>query len=288
MVVKNNRLQCVTAAATAVMMVLFGAAVKAGAETTLEKIQRQGYIRIGFANENPYAYATSDGKLTGESPTVFRYVMKQLGVSEVDGVLTEWGSLIPGLKAGRFDAIVASMYITPKRCEQILFANPTYGIGDAFIVKTGNPEGIRSFEDVAEKNVKVAYVAGTAEIGYAKMAGVKRKNRVIVPDFASAVASVKSGRTVAAALTALTAKSVAAKDDDIERTPPFTFRHNGKSYRGEGSFGFRKEDTGLRDAVNEVLADFIGTPEHLGMVAPFGFDESNLPEKTAAEHCAGE
>ncbi len=114
------------------------------AETTLERIQKQGYIRVGFANEAPYAFATPDGKLSGESPTVFRHVMKQLGVNEVDGVLTEWGALIPGLKAGRFDAIVASMYITPKRCEQVLFANPTYGIGEAFVVKKGNPDNINA------------------------------------------------------------------------------------------------------------------------------------------------
>jgi polar amino acid transport system substrate-binding protein len=109
------------------------------AETTLERVQKQGYIRVGFANEAPYAFATADGKLNGESPSVFRHVMAKLGVKEVDGVLTEWGALIPGLKAGRFDAIVASMYITPKRCKQIVFANPTYGIGEALVVKRATP-----------------------------------------------------------------------------------------------------------------------------------------------------
>ena len=87
----------------------------AAAETTLERVQKQGFIRVGFANEAPYAFATPDGKLNGESPAVFRHVMKQLGVNEVDGVLTEWGALIPGLKAGRFDAIVASMRADPLR-----------------------------------------------------------------------------------------------------------------------------------------------------------------------------
>lgn len=258
------------------------------AETTLEKIKEQGFIRVGFANEAPYSFATSSGKLTGESPTVFKYVMKKIGVNEVDGVLTEWGALIPGLKAGRFDTIVASMYITPKRCRQILFANPTYGIGEAFVVKKGNPDGINTYQDAIDKNKKIAFIAGTAEVRHAKMAGMKREQRVIVPDFASAVAAVKSGRVSAAAYTSLTAKELASKDEAIERARPFTFIHNGKKIRGEGSFGFRKEDTALRDAVNDVLDDFIGTPEHLELIAEFGFDASNLPEKTAAQHCAGE
>ena len=262
-------------------------AATAMAETTLEKIKKQGYIRIGFANEAPYSYATSDGKLTGESPTVFRHVMKQLGVEEVDGVLTEWGSLIPGLKAGRFDAIVASMYVTPARCEQIIFANPTYGIGEAFIVKNGNPDGISNYADAVEKGKTIAFVAGTAEIEHAELAGMSRDQRLIVPDFASAVAAVKADRASAAAFTSLTAQDLASKDDTVERAEPFTFTHEGKIYKGEGSFGFRLEDTDLRDAVNAELAKFIGTPEHLEMVKEFGFDESNLPEKTAEQHCAG-
>jgi polar amino acid transport system substrate-binding protein len=258
------------------------------AETTLERIKKQGFIRVGFANEAPYAYATSAGTLTGESPTVFRHVMEKLGVKEVDGVLTEWGALIPGLKAGRFDAIVASMYVTPKRCEQIIFANPTYGIGEALIVKKGNPDGLTNYKDAVEKKKKIAFVAGVAEIEHAKLAGLDTDMHLVVPDFASAVAAVKAGRASAAAMTSLTAKDLASKDDSIERAEPFTFTHEGKKYKGEGSFGFRTEDTDLRDAVNEVLADFLGSEEHLAMVQEFGFDKSNLPEKTAAQHCAGE
>lgn len=260
----------------------------AHAETTLERIQKQGYIRIGFANEAPYAFATPDGKLSGESPAVFRYVMDKLGVKEVDGVLTEWGSLIPGLRAGRFDAIVASMYITPTRCKQVIFANPTYGIGEALIVQKGNPDGVGNYADAVSKGKKIAFVAGTAEIEHGQLAGMARDQQVIVPDFAAAVASVKSGRASAAAFTSLTAQDLAAKDEAIERAEPFTFSHEGKLYKGEGSFAFRQEDTALRDAVNAELAKFLGTPEHLALVKPFGFDAANLPEKTAAQHCAGE
>jgi polar amino acid transport system substrate-binding protein len=276
------------AIAAVVIATLALMSVSAQAESTLEKIVRTGHIRIGFANESPYAYTSIDGKLTGESPSVFRHVMHNLGVDNVEGVQTEWGALIPGLKAGRFDAIVASMYVTPKRCKQVIFANPTYGIGEAFVVKKGNPDGVSNFRDAIAKGKKIALIAGTAEVRYARMAGMKRSQRLIVPDFASAVAAVKAGRVSAAALTALTAKNLASKDDALERAAPFNFRQNGKTYRGEGAFAFRKQDTDLRDAVNKELLSFIGTPEHLAMIKAFGFDEANLPEKTAAQLCAGE
>lgn len=273
-------------AAASLAMVLGFA--QAQAQTTLEKIQEQGFIRVGFANEAPYAFATNSGQLTGESPSVFSHVMAQLGVDQVDGVLTEWGALIPGLKAGRFDAIVASMYITPTRCKEILFANPTYGIGEAFLVKSGNPDGVNNYEDALRDGRTIAFVAGTAEIEHAQMAGLERKQRLIVPDFASAIAAVKANRASAAALTSLTAADFASKDSSLERAEPFTFTHEGVAYKGEGSFGFRLEDETLRDAVNEQLDQFLGTPAHLAMVEPFGFDASNMPEKTAEQHCAGQ
>jgi polar amino acid transport system substrate-binding protein len=69
-------------------------------ESTLERIQREGTIRVGFANEAPYAYLdTAENRLTGEAPEIIRHVMASLGVTEVEGVLTEFGSLIPGLQA---------------------------------------------------------------------------------------------------------------------------------------------------------------------------------------------
>lgn len=258
------------------------------AETTLEKVRREGVIRIGFANEAPYAYTAADGTLTGESPTVFTHVMKQLGVARVEGVLTEWGALIPGLKAGRFDAIVASMYITPKRCRQVAFANPSYGIGEAFVVQKGNPHGIARYADVVKKPLKLAFVAGTAEIAQARLAGLDFSQRVIVPDFAAGIAALRGGRVDGIALTALTAKHLAGKDETLESTEPFTFVHKGKAYRAEGAFAFRQQDKDLLAAVNGQLATFIGSDEHLGMVAPFGFDKSNLPQQTAAQHCAGQ
>ena len=93
----------------------------ASAGSTLERVKEQGYIRVAFANEAPYAYATAAGKLTGEAPEIARAIFKKMGIDQIDGVLTEWASLIPGLRAGRFDVITAGMFVLPKRCKQIHF-----------------------------------------------------------------------------------------------------------------------------------------------------------------------
>jgi polar amino acid transport system substrate-binding protein len=257
------------------------------AETTLEKAKREGYIRVGFANEAPYGFATPDGKLTGESPEVVKAVLKKIGISEVDGVLTEFGSLIPGLQAGRFDMIAAGMFITPKRCAQVQFSEPTYGIGQALLVKKGNPKGIKDYSSIAsKKELKLAVMAGAVEGSYAKDAGNDQSQLVVLPDQSSLVKAVQSGRADAAALTALSIADMASKNEDVESTEPFG-TVAGKSVVGHGGVAFRKEDKELYGAFNAELKKFIGSPEHIALVTPFGFGKGFLPTKTTAELCAG-
>jgi polar amino acid transport system substrate-binding protein len=263
-------------------------AAPALAQTTLEQAKADGYIRVGFANEAPFGFATPDGQLSGEAPEVAKAVLASMGIAEVDGVLTEFGSLIPGLKAGRFDIIAAGMFVNPQRCQEIAFSEPSYGIGQAMLVPEGNPKGIADYATFAENgDLKLAVMAGAVEAGYANDAGVGLDQIVSLPDQASLVAAVQAGRADAAALTALSIAEMARKAEGVESTKPFG-EVAGKSVKGHGAFGFRKEDTDLLEAFNAELAKFIGTPEHIALVEPFGFGADYLPNATTAELCAGE
>jgi polar amino acid transport system substrate-binding protein len=263
-------------------------AFAAQAQTTLERAKSEGFLRVGFANEAPFGYATPDGKLTGESPEVVKAVLQKMGIGQVDGVLTEFGSLIPGLQAGRFDIIAAGMFVNPKRCEQVQFSEPTYGIGQAFLVTAGNPKGIADYGSIAaDSSLKLAVMSGAVEAGYARDSGVAEEQIVQLPDQASLVAAVKAGRADAAALTALSIADMASKNEGVESTKPFG-EVAGKSVVGHGAVAFRKEDTDLYEAFNAELKKFIGSDEHLALVTPIGFGADYLPTKTTAELCAGE
>lgn len=261
-------------------------AAPASAQSTLEKAREAGYIRVGFANEAPFGYATPDGKLTGEAPEVAKAILAKMGISEVDGVLTEFGSLIPGLKAGRFDIIAAGMFINPKRCQEIAFSEPSYGIGQAFLVPAGNPKGLKDYSSIAaDSGLKLAVMSGAVEAGYAKDSGVPEEQLVMLPDPPSLLAAVQSGRADAAALTALSIANLASKGEGVEMAPPFG-EVAGQSVVGHGGFGFRKEDTELLEEFNKHLKAFIGSEEHLALVTPLGFGKDFLPTKTTAELCA--
>src|SRR5262249_53395243 len=119
------------------------------ADTTLDRVKREKAAKIGFANEAPFSYTLADGTLVGSDYEIAKIVLGKLGVSNVEGVLVNFGPLIPGLKANRFDLIAAGLYIRPDRCEQVLFSDPDLAVGDALIVLRGNPKKIHSFADVA-------------------------------------------------------------------------------------------------------------------------------------------
>ncbi|HPJ37060.1 MAG TPA: ectoine/hydroxyectoine ABC transporter substrate-binding protein EhuB [Spirochaetota bacterium] len=257
---------------------------------TLDRMRKEGVVTIGVANEVPYGYKTPDGKVKGEAPEVIKLVMERMGVKKINAVVTEFGSLIPGLKAGRFDIIAAGLYITPKRCRQVAFTNPTYSIGEGFLVKKGNPKNLHSYDDVKNSNnVKLGAVAATVELGYARKAGIPEERIVIFPDNISAVAGVKSGRIDALATTSITVAKLAEKEPAVEKAVPFTDPViDGKSVRGYGALAVRKGDRKLLEVLNAHLREVIGSDAHRKAVRQYGFTEENLPGNVDASSLCGD
>jgi polar amino acid transport system substrate-binding protein len=256
-------------------------------ESPLEKAKQQGYVTIGFANEKPYAYETADGQLTGEAVEVARAVLKNLGIEEIRGELTEFGSLIPGLKAKRFDMITAGMFITPERAKEVSFANPEYSIGEAIAVIKGNPLDLHSYEDIAaHPTAKIAVPGGAIEYDYLIKSGVPEDRILTVPDMPAALAALQSGRADAITATgpSLQATLDTANNTELERVEDFTQPViDGTSVRGYGATAFRIEDEEFKEAFNQELKKLQDSGELLKIIEPFGFTAAELPGDVTAE-----
>ena len=260
------------------------------AQGTLERVREQGYVLVGFANEAPYAFAQPDGTLTGEAVEVARAVFQRMGIDEMVGVLTEFGSLIPGLQASRFDVITAGMFINPTRCEQVAFADPEYSIGEGLIVHSGNPFNLHSYEDIAANSeVTVGTGAGFLEYNYMLDVGVPEGQITTFPDGQSGIAGLQSNRIDAFTATgpALSDLLAKANDANLELADPFSDPViDGQSVRGYGGAAFRLEDTDFRDAFNAELQALKDSGELADIIGEFGFGEQSLPgDMTSAELC---
>ncbi|MFF5983555.1 ectoine/hydroxyectoine ABC transporter substrate-binding protein EhuB [Streptomyces olindensis] len=253
----------------------------------LDRLRAAGVVRLGIAGEIPFGFIDKNGELTGEAPELAKVIFKRLGVDRVQPVPTEFGSLIPGLNSQQFDVVAAGMYVNPERCEQVIFSDPDYQMLDAFIVRKGNPKGLRSYKDIVEKKAKFATGTGYAEIQYAVEAGYKESDILIVPDQVAGLNAVEAGRVDVFAGTALTVREVVKKSAKAEATEPFKPLVGGKPHVDGGAFAFRPTETNLRDAFNVELRGLKKSGELFRILKPFGFTDAEMTDLTAKELCGG-
>jgi polar amino acid transport system substrate-binding protein len=261
-----------------------------GAGGTLERAKSQGYITVGFAGEAPYAYQEG-GKLTGEDPAVHEVIWKAVGVDQLRGVQVDFGQLIPGLNANRFDVVAAGMFILPERCQQAAFSEPVYCAPNAFLVPKGNPNNISDFNSVKQAEIKVGVLPGAVEGLYAQKSGVPNGDIVQLASQRDGMAALTAGRVDAFALTSISLRNMLKDnpDADVELTEPFTPVIDGKEQHGCGGAVFRKADNDLREAFDTELAKLKQSGELLKLIEPFGFGPETVPPSdiTTEQLCKG-
>ncbi len=263
----------------------------AGEESTFERAKREGVIRVGFANEAPYAYAQPDGTLAGEAVEIAQTIFERLGIPEVEGVLTEFGSLIPGLEAGRFDSITAGMYIKAERCESVLFANPEFQVGTGLVVAAGNPLDLHSYADIASNSdVRVGTGEGYYEAEYLAATGVTEDQIVLFPDNTAGIAGVLAGQIDAFTATDQALSTILATDpnDAVEMAIPYDNPLiDGERVVSYAGAAFRLEDSDLQEAFNAELEKMKESGELLEILEKYNFSALNLPgEVTSVDACA--
>ena len=105
---------------------------------------------VGIHNRTPWGYRDKQNDVVGYHPDIVRAVLAPLGVTKFEFVVADFGALIPGLLANRFDIIASGVAITPARCQQVLFSEPDLSVGDGLLVLKGNPLKLHSYEDIAK------------------------------------------------------------------------------------------------------------------------------------------
>jgi polar amino acid transport system substrate-binding protein len=270
----------------------FGAALGTANAATLKQIKARGYIRGATANEVPYGFMNADGKAMGIGPDVAIAVLKKLGVKEIDWTVTPFGSLIPGLKARRFDFVAAEMNILPARCKQVHFTEPNSSYGEGLLVKAGNPKNIHSYMDIKKNSaLKMAIVSGADELDFAHGVGIPDSQLVMIQANADAPSTVATGRADAYAATELTVAKLAKSSSAVEQAKPFTNPViKGKSVRSYGGFDFRLADKALYNAFNKELIAFKKTDAYAKILTHYGLSMDSVEAARKAKMkdlCAG-
>ncbi|KAE8764537.1 transporter substrate-binding domain-containing protein [Georgenia thermotolerans] len=261
----------------------------AGAALTLDQLRDKGTVTVGFAGEAPYSFEDG-GELTGATVALHEKIWSELGVENVKGVQAEFGQLIQGLNAGRFDVIAAGMSILPERCEQASFSDPEFMYTTALMVPEGNPLGLSDMQSIVDAEAQMAAMSGAIEATYATDLGISPME---VGGPQDGMDAVVNGRADVFALTGISLNwmkenNVAAP---VEVTESFVAEIDGEEQVGAGGTVFRDADTELRDAYNEELAKIVGDEQsYLDVVGDFGFTAAERPtgDLTTEQLCSGQ
>ena len=110
-------------------------AADTSSDTTEIKATKDDVLRIGTEGAYaPFNYTNADGTLGGFDVEIANAICADMQVT-CEIMAQDWDGIIPGLKAGKYDAIVAAMSVTPERAEQVSFTDPYFSNTLVFLAK---------------------------------------------------------------------------------------------------------------------------------------------------------
>jgi arginine/ornithine transport system substrate-binding protein len=216
--------------------------------------QTPATLRLGVEGAYPpFSEMGADGKLKGFDIDIANALCEQMKV-QCTFVQAEFDAMIPALRAKKFDAIVASMSITPERQKAVDFSDPYYQTPARVVVRADKafditPEGLKG-KKIGVQRTTIHDRFATATFKTAQIVRYAKQDEVFL--------DLVNGR-----LDATLADSIAAEQGFLN-TPagkPFVFR--GPDYTDPAFFGtgagiaMRKGDQALQGRINAALAAII-------------------------------
>jgi polar amino acid transport system substrate-binding protein len=271
------------ATATVVTAVSEWARADAGAGL-LQRLQAAKKVRVGIANQVPFSSLNPDGTLDGAAPSISKAILERLGITEIEGVVATYGELIPGMMAGRWDFVSASLTITKPRCTQVLFADPMILDGSALFYKKDAPAAPKSVADIVKLNAMVGSQAGGADYRQILADGVPPGNIVQFPTDLAIVDGLLANRMPYA----LTANSALKAVIQQRKLTDLTIVYPVVDDPPKGSAcAFRRTDTDLYDAYQTELRAMKASGQFADILKRYGFETSpDLLALTADKACA--
>lgn len=258
-----------------------GGSASSPAANLLDTAKAQGFLRVAIANEPPYTQVSADGTVSGCEPDVLRAVCQRMGIKDIQGVVTPYASMIPGLNANRWDVIAAGLFMKQSRCGQVDYSEPVIVSTESFATPKGNPKGITSIASITSNSgLRIAVLPGGFEEGILKTAKVPDSQQVKVNDGRSGIEAVKANRADAFLLPTLSLRALAKDDTSFDVTDPL----KDAPRTGSGA-AFRKTDASFHDSYNKELAAFKQTSQFSDILNKWGFDPSVVQGVTAQELC---
>ena len=146
-------------------------------QRVLSTILKKGEIRIGMTgNQPPFTMKAKSGELIGYEVDLATALAKNMGV-KLKLVEMPFSDLLGALKAGKIDAVMSGMTMTPERNLEVLFAGPYIISGKSILTKS---KLISEISATSEKKYRIATLKGSTSVEFVK--NFMPKHEIILVD----------------------------------------------------------------------------------------------------------
>lgn len=225
----------------------------------------------------PQENLDANHKPLGSDIDLINEIGKRLGLTVVIKP-TNFNSIIPALTGGTCDIIVSAQTITADRQQQVDMI-PYFAAGQSFVVLAGNPDGIKTIDDLCGKavaaedgTVEAMHINGTGDYKPADGLSQQCVAKGLKP------ITLKTFTADTQALLALQAGTVAAHFTDEPVAGYEVVNGQGKFElvagisleRGPEGISVGKNHTGLRDAIRAALDSMLADGTYLQILTKWG------------------
>ena len=237
----------------------------------------------------PQESLDKDNKPVGSDIDLINEIGKRLGLTVVVKP-TNFNSIIPALTGGTCDAIISAQTITAERQTQVDMI-PYFAAGQSFVVLKGNPDGIKSVDDLCGKavaaedgTVEAMHINGTGDYkpadGLSQQCVAKGKQAITLKTFTAdtqALLALQAG-TVAAHFTdePVAGYEVVNGQGNFEMVSGITLE------RGPEGISVGKNHTSLRDAVKATLDQMLADGSYLQILTKWGVQSGAVTSTASA------
>jgi polar amino acid transport system substrate-binding protein len=199
----------------------------------------------------PFNFTQSDGTITGFEIELALEICKRIG-RECSVVAQEWDGIIPGLLAKKYDMIVASMFVTEERLQQVDFSDIYYPAAVTLVAPKDS--GLTDFTAAGLAGKVIGAQAGTTQADYAQQTYIDSEIRLYAKQDELNL-DMESGRVD------LQIGDLLPMEDWVKKTPegaccelvggPIT----GPIIGAGAGIAMRKEDAPILAQINQAIAD---------------------------------
>lgn len=244
MALRTNGKILLTTAAVAALVAACGSGGTPGGSSGQIQTMTPGKLTCAMSGEyRPFNYYGSDTKLQGFDVDMCTEIAKHLKL-DPNPLTGQFDSLIAGLQAGRYDAIIGSMANTPKRAQQVDFSKPYYTSGTQLFVAPAS-----SVQDISGlKDATIGVALGTTFEEFAR----KQSNVKNVKTYKSDIEALKdleTGRLDGVITQGLMGRFL-IKNADLKVKPV-----GGVLEPDVASIPVKKGNTALLGAIDKALVD---------------------------------